>query len=118
MSVIRFGMGASEMASGRRPSMDRIITRFARTAGVGVKVGSGVSVGGGVSVAVSVGVTLGVEVCVAVGALKAGTPMFENWHARSTNNERIEKNTLRVLIGIRFTGSLFKITLVDVQRRE
>ena len=98
--------------------MDRITTRDARTVGVGVKVGNGVSVGGGVNVAVSVGVTLGVEVCVAVGALKPGTPMFDNWHGSNTNKERIEKNTLRVLVDIRVTGSLIKIILADGQRLE
>jgi predicted thioesterase len=85
------------MASGRRPSIDRITTRDARTVGVGVKVGNGVSVGDGVNVAVSVGVTLGVKVSVAVGALRAGTLMSDNWHPRNTNKERIDNSALRVL---------------------
>ena len=53
-------MGASGMASGRKPSMERIRTRRAGGAGVGVKVGSGVRVG--VEVRVGVGVRVGVAV--------------------------------------------------------
>src|SRR5688572_4411775 len=44
INAIRLGMGASAIASGRKPSMDRIRTRLARGAGVNVKVGSGVKV--------------------------------------------------------------------------
>jgi len=47
---VRFGMGASEMALGRKPSMDRISTRRARGAGVGVKVDVEVAVAGGAAV--------------------------------------------------------------------
>ena len=54
-------MGASEMASGRKPSMDRISTRRARGAGVGVKVGVEAAVAGGVAVCVAVGVAVGVS---------------------------------------------------------
>jgi len=54
-------MGASEMASGRKPSMDRISTRRARGAGVGVKVGVEVAVAGGAEVCVAVGVAEGVS---------------------------------------------------------
>jgi len=63
MRAIRFGIGAREMASGRRPSMDRINTRRARTVGVGVKVSVCVSV----AVAVAVDVAVGVVVRVSVG---------------------------------------------------
>jgi hypothetical protein len=99
-------MGASAIASGRSPSIDRITTRDAKAVGVGVKVGNGVSVGVGVNVAVNVGVTLGVKVGVAVGELRNGIPPFDNWHARSTNNDRPDKNILRVLIDIIVTDSL------------
>jgi len=58
---VRFGMGASEMASGRKPSMDRNSTQRARGAGVGVKVGVEVAVAGGVAVCVAVCVTVGVS---------------------------------------------------------
>jgi hypothetical protein len=44
----RFGMGARAMASGRKPSMLRMITR--RTAGRAVSVGEAVTVGVNVSV--------------------------------------------------------------------
>lgn len=83
-------MGANVIASGRSPSMDRITTRRARNAGVGVAEGAGVSVGGGVTealgvsvggwIATAVSVNIGGCICVAVGGVK-GDPLFENWQA-------------------------------------
>ena len=67
-SAIKLGMGASSMASGRKPSklimMARLI--FARE-GNGVAVG--VNVGLGVNVAVVVGVMVGVRVAAEVGVI-------------------------------------------------
>ncbi len=68
---IRFFIGARGIASGRRPSIDRISTRCARAAGVGVKVSAGVSVS--VAVAVSVGIGEGVAVDVMDGVGVTGT---------------------------------------------
>jgi hypothetical protein len=61
ISAIRFGMGASAMASGRKPSMVRISARRARGAGVGVMVGVEVKVNVGVRVKVGVTVAVGVD---------------------------------------------------------
>ena len=60
IKFMRLGMGARGMASGRKPSMDRISTRRARGAGVGVRVCVGVvvNVGEGGAVAVEVGVAV------------------------------------------------------------
>lgn len=70
MSVSRLGIGANEIASGRSPSTERITTRRAGGAKVGVIVGEGVSVGVAVNVAVAVceavGVRVGVKVAVGV----------------------------------------------------
>ena len=63
INASKFGIGASEIRSGRSPSMDRINTRRARGVGVGVIVGADVSV----AVAVRVGVAVCVGVRVAVG---------------------------------------------------
>ena len=62
--AIKLGMGASGIASGRKPSMDRISTRRARGAGVAVAVivGDNVNVGRIVAVAVAVDVDDGVDV--------------------------------------------------------
>lgn len=57
---VKYGMGARAMASGRSPSMERIKTRRAGGAGVGVSDGSGVRVA--VEVAVGGGVYVGVNV--------------------------------------------------------
>jgi len=87
---MRFGMGAREMASGRKPSMDRISTRRARGAGVGVivSVGVNVSVGIGVSVAVADGVE--VDGC---------KPMpFGNWQAKSRRMIKLKRMVLRVFM--------------------
>ena len=54
-------MGASAIASGRKPSMDRIKTLRARGVGVGVRVGSGVKVCVGGLVAVKVGIAVEIE---------------------------------------------------------
>jgi len=71
-------MGANPMASGRKPSIDRMMTRFANGAGVGVTVGEGVSVCVAVTVGVSVGEGVAVRVGVVVGAPKGGPPMLDN----------------------------------------
>jgi hypothetical protein len=75
MRLIKFGMGAKRIASGRRPSMDTITTRRAGGVNVGVVVGDGVSVSVAVcegavvavAVAVNVGVWVAVDVKVGVG---------------------------------------------------
>ena len=64
ISANRVGMGATAIASGRSPSIERIRTRRAKGAKVGVSVGEGVSLGIAVRVAVAVGLKVGV--CVAV----------------------------------------------------
>ena len=61
------GIGASEMASGRSPSIDRISTRDARGEGVGVSVTVEVGVAVSVAVAVCVGDSVFVEVGGRVG---------------------------------------------------
>jgi len=60
-SDVRNGIGASGMASGRKPSMERIKTRRARGVGVGVMEGLRVvvAVGRRVAVGVCVGVSVG-----------------------------------------------------------
>ena len=74
MSACKFGMGASAMASGRSPSMDRISTRRARGSGVGVTLGVNVAVA--VAVAVGVNVDIGGNVALGrtgIGVTKVGT---------------------------------------------
>jgi hypothetical protein len=78
---MRFGMGASVMMSGRRPSMLRMITRC--IAGRDVSVGDGSIVGLGVNV--SVGTEILVEVdCRAGDNVNIGVGVkvsVDNWHA-------------------------------------
>jgi hypothetical protein len=64
MSESRFVIGAGRIASGRSPSIERMMTRRADGVKVGVKVGEGVSVG--VVVRVGVCEAVGASVCVAV----------------------------------------------------
>jgi len=61
--LIKLGIGASSMASGRRPSTLRMMTRFAKGAGIAVEVegGSSVALGGGVNVKVAVIAAVGME---------------------------------------------------------
>ena len=79
------GIGASEIISGRRPSIDRISTRRAKGVGVGVMTGVGVSAG--VDVAVIVGVNEGVSVDTGVGV--ANPEMFGIWQAMMRRMERL-----------------------------
>ena len=72
MSAKRFGMGASAIASGRSPSMDRISTRVACGGGVGVTVSLGAKVAVSIAVAVWVGVSVNVEVKAGVGGMTVG----------------------------------------------
>jgi hypothetical protein len=92
----RFGMGAMEMASGRRPSMDRISTRRARAVGVGVKAGVDVSVA--VPVVVTVAGTVDVRVIVGLnvgsGVAVAGPGRLGPWHPTSMSIEKTSKNFL------------------------
>ena len=67
MRAKRFGMGASAMASGRSPSMDKISTRVACGAGVGVRVAVDAGVPVSVGAVVCVGVSVNVDVKDAVG---------------------------------------------------
>jgi hypothetical protein len=80
--------------------MDRMMTRFARTVGVGVSVGAGVSVAVAVNVtvAVRVGGSVGVDVSVAVGAPSGSPPRFDSWQATRRNDETMAKSKLRVLM--------------------
>ena len=105
ISVTRFGMGASEIASGRSPSMERITTRRAGGAKVGVSVGEGVSVGVAVNVCVAVavceavgvrvGVWVAVDVCEAVGGRKENPGAPGIWQASRTSNEKTKSSVLR-----------------------
>ena len=83
-------MGASEIASGRKPSMDRISTRRARGAGVGVMVSVGVNVNVGVTVIVAVGDGVNVAGC---NFMPLGI-----WQAKSNKRTRINGMRLRLFI--------------------
>jgi len=78
--------------------MDKIMTRWTRGVGVGVRVGVDVSVAGAVWVAVRVGGSVAVPVCVAVGGLKGAPPTPGIWQARSRRIEKIDMRSLRVLL--------------------
>jgi len=90
----RFGMGASEIASGRSPSMDRINTR--RACGVGVVVGVCVAVSVAVAVNVAVEIGVGVRVDVRLGrevAVAKGNPArLSVWQAQRMSIESKSKN--------------------------
>ena len=81
IKAIRFGMGANAIASGRKPSMLRMITRRIS--------GNGVSVGDSVFVDVGVNAMVGTRVDIEVGLSAAGNVGIEvgvsvrvdNWHA-------------------------------------
>jgi hypothetical protein len=73
-------MGASEIASGRNPSMDRISTREARGWGMGI--GEAVDVGAGVPVGVDVAVCITVGGTVEVATAGNGAAGFGIWQAR------------------------------------
>src|SRR5512147_2832920 len=88
IKFIKLGIGASSMASGRNPSMLRMMTRFAMGAGVAVKVGGGrgVSVGDGVNVYVAVITADGIDCGVGYEAVP--------WQARiliRSNMQRSER---------------------------
>ena len=99
MSATRFGIGAIEIASGRKPSIEIITTRRAGGAKVGVGVRVGVSVGVGVyvgvAVGVRVGVTEGVRLGVGVGVGPKKGTLLGIWQASRVNIKRIKKNVLR-----------------------
>jgi|SRR5512144_2616190 hypothetical protein len=80
-------MGAGTIASGRRPSMDRITTRRARGAGVGVADGVKVVVDGWGTVAVAVRVGGCVRVAVGVG----GAPASGSWQASRIRIAKTDK---------------------------
>jgi hypothetical protein len=103
--VWRLSIGASEMASGRRPSMDRINTRRARGAGVAVMVGVRVSVG--VAVTVSVAVALGVDVSAGdsegsgVAVVTPGSVgIWQASRLRSRKTYRKNERGLEIVIGV------------------
>lgn len=87
-------MGTIPIASGRRPSMDRITTRAAWTAGVGAAVAVSVCVAAGVNVGTGVSVSTGVAeaATVTVGAGTGSPPRLGNWHARRMTIEKTDRN--------------------------
>jgi len=87
-------MGASAIASGRRPSMDRITTRRARGAAVGATVGVDVSVAVCVAVTVAVNVGGSVAVSVAVGGVRGDPGRLGIWQANRRINEKKDRNSL------------------------
>ena len=88
--AIRFGMGASGIASGRKPTMDKISTRCAGGAGVGVMVNVGVNVNVGVTVIVAVLDGVDVAGCI---LMPPGI-----WQAKSNKRTRINGMRLRLFI--------------------
>ena len=88
MRVIRFGMGAREMRSGRKPSMLRMMAR--RIAGRAVCVGDrvlvdvGVIANVGTVVIVDVGLRTGDNVIIGVGV----KVRVDNWHAIRSASRR------------------------------
>lgn len=86
---IKLGIGVSSIASGRRPSILRMMTRFAIGAGVAVKVGggSGVSLGDGVNV--------GVEVIAADGVGCGVGDEAVPWQARILIKSNVQRNERR-----------------------
>jgi hypothetical protein len=105
-------MDAAVMASGRMPSMDRIMTRRARGAGVGVAEGKGVSVGGWVAVTVAVRVGGCVAVAVAVGGTRG---LLGTWQASRSRMETTDKTSLRTLFESIVMDSLLRVISVDDQ---
>jgi hypothetical protein len=102
MRAIRFGMGACEIASGRRPSIDTMTTR--RAGGAKVGVGVGVSMAVAARVAVAVGVRVGVRVCVnvvvrvdvKVESRKDGPGVLDSWQASESSKEKMKSNAFRI----------------------
>lgn len=105
MSVTRFGIGAGTIASGRSPSIDRMMTRrvegvkvsVGSAEGVGEAVGVGVIVGEAVAVKVEDGVVVGtcVAVIVDVGTRNDRPGALGIWHASRRKNEK-RRMVLRV----------------------
>lgn len=100
------------MASGRIPSIDRIMTRRARGAGVAVAEGKGVSVGGRVAVTVAVRVGGCVAVAVAVGGARG---LLGIWQASRSRIEKTDKTSLRTLFESIVIDSLVKVISADDQ---
>lgn len=93
-------MGASEMASGRKPSMDRISARRARGAGVGVMVSVGVNVNVGVTVDVEVTVIVAVDE--GVNVADNGARLLGIWQAKRSRKARVVRRRVRVFIRLSY----------------
>ena len=97
IKLMRFGMGAREMASGRKPSMESISTRRARGVGVGVRVSVGIIVE--VDVIAIVGVTVSVVVAEGVEAADHICIPLGNWQAKIDKKTKVKRKHLWRFIG-------------------